>query len=962
MAATVDRLAQDRFRERVEEALAEPDPRARAHTLRHVVDELDGLREWAAEHLEEAVEEESESVWRLAFRQVRENADMRESLIERGMATAERCDALGLVSHEALDEAAEAGELHEAAFGALGKLGNVGGGGGLVKFLERLHPRDRGGKFARKPGSAKLEALVGRDGKREPGGAGTAKSQVKRTPAGGKGKGEKGFKTPDVKPHELAVQDQQGLGPGERPAGMSRRQASQERKRTREVGRKKTGGVQTPGQVEAATAKDREKRRAEMAKRVGKEVAKAGPEAERAKAGTKPEGAGEVGGVDFNEAGSVSQKSLLGYVRNTLTTPSTADAHSEMRGDKRVYHPDRRQLHDAIIDVLLRQPNEDGSLSASNGYLPSQETPDVLFMGGGYAAGKSSTQKILAARGDQPPDALVLNPDQVKSMLPEFAATSSHDPEANLRVYEEAWDIAQELQRQAQERKINMIVDGITNTSADEVLGRVQGFRDAGYGNARIAYVDIPTDEALGRSAQRAERATERGDGANMRHTPEPILRAVHRDVAATVPALMSDPRTKELGVNIEAWDNSGEGAPVRMANLDAGGELQVEDRESWQRFQNKAHEKLGAVGETGPTLPEDIVAKLDDAQANGLNDWPVVSDAPVPGGASSGELFKALTDRGLSGQDLGTHNLHGDGKGGFTKQRRLEVHNSVIKDAFTGKDGTPLAEFVTDSDGIITGVKPLVETDDPPRMLFMMGGSASGKSSALALAGEEVEPPNAVTLDPDHVKGQLPEYEQMMGERETKTLPNGKTIQVPKAPDKFAAAGVHEESSMLTKTIQQMAQGAGLNVVVDGTGDNNPAKGDQPSKFASKILKAKQEGYDVDVFGVNAPTNVAVIDATNRARDTGRWVPEPEIRKIHRNVSANLPEIRALVEDGTISNAQFWDRSGGDMKKIMSFNPNTQEFELLDPVAWDAMLAKAQETPTSEAGAAAARQAAGRA
>jgi predicted ABC-type ATPase len=266
------------------------------------------------------------------------------------------------------------------------------------------------------------------------------------------------------------------------------------------------------------------------------------------------------------------------------------------------------------------------------------------------------------------------------------------------------------------------------------------------------------------------------------------------------------------------------------------------------------------------------------------------------------------------------------------------------------------MADFVTDSDGIITGVRPLVDTDQPPKMLFMMGGSASGKSSALAQAGGDVEPRNAITLDPDNIKGQLPEYDQMMGSRHPETLPNGTVIQVPDNPDKFAAAGVHEESSDLAKRIQKMAQEAGMNIVVDGTGDNNPAQGNEPSKFAKKILKAKKDGYDVSVFGVNAPTNVAVVDATDRARQTGRYVPEPEMRKIHKNVSANLPEIQRLTENGTISNAQFWDRSRGDMRQIMRFNPNTQSFELLDPKGWQDMLDKATEEPTPAAGMAAAR------
>lgn len=614
MAAEVDWPAQsEHYRLAVEEALAEPEPRERIHALRAVVDELDGLREWAAEHLDEAVEEASAEVWRLAFRQVRENADMREELVRRGMSTPERCDRMGLVSHEALDEAAEQGELYEAAFGALGKLGNVGGGGGLVKFLEKLHPRDRGGKFARKPGSGKLTALVGRDGKtekgvgpvgREPGGRGT----VKRTAKAPAGKKERVFKTQDVTPAELAVQSKEGLAPGQRPAGMSPAQAAQERARTAEVGRQPRGTPQTEEQKKAAAAKDRAKREKGLTKRVGKEVGKGAPSAEH-----------------FNPAEKVSQKSLLGYVKNALSTPSTADAHSEMRGDQRVYHADRKQLHDAIIDTLLRQRNEDFSLSASNDYLPSQDNPQVLFMGGGYAAGKSSARKILQGRGDVPEDAIVIDPDQIKSMLPEFAATATHDPEANLRVYEEAWDVAQELQRQAQEKKLNVVVDGITNTSPDEVFGRVQSFKDAGYGDARIAYVDVPTDVALKRVGDRAKKAigkAEAGDpsaASDMRHIPEVIVRAVHRDVAATIPAVMNDPRRKDIGVSVDVYD--GQSNALAVASVGATDESPtIHHDPAFKRLLEKGDEKIGGVD--APKSETDPFAKgrIEQEHSNFFN------------------------------------------------------------------------------------------------------------------------------------------------------------------------------------------------------------------------------------------------------------------------------------------------------------------------------------------------------
>jgi len=330
--------------------------------------------------------------------------------------------------------------------------------------------------------------------------------------------------------------------------------------------------------------------------------------------------------------------------------------------------------------------------------------------------------------------------------------------------------------------------------------------------------------------------------------------------------------------------------------------------------------------------------------KAEGMQEWPKPTGKLVPGGKSSGEIFKPLLDRGLTGQDIGTHNLHGDGNGAYTKARRRDAHNPIIRKAFTDKEGNAMVDFNTDKDGIITSVTPKVPLDETPKALFMFGGTAAGKSSALKKAESDVVPRNAVTLDPDDIKVQLPEYKQMMGDRKTKTLPNGKTIQVPIAPDRYAAAGVHEESSALSKYIQKMAQDARMNIVVDGTGDSDAWDGTNPSKFGKKIIAASDKGYEPSVFGVNAPTDVAVASATKRARVTGRWVPEPEIRKIHRTVSANVPEVQHMAEQGIVKRAQFWDRSSGDMKRIGQVDPATGKLNVLDPQAWQAMLDKAKE------------------
>jgi predicted ABC-type ATPase len=172
-----------------------------------------------------------------------------------------------------------------------------------------------------------------------------------------------------------------------------------------------------------------------------------------------------------------------------------------------------------------------------------------------------------------------------------------------------------------------------------------------------------------------------------------------------------------------------------------------------------------------------------------------------------------------------------------------------------------------------------------------MAGGPASGKTSALR-ASPELEPDAGVIINPDDIKEALPEYGQMVAGKE-----------------KYAASGTHEESSDLGKRLQADAMDLGLNVVVDGTGDS------KPGKFTGKMEAMDAAGYEVSALYVTIPTDEAVIRATKRAVKSGRWVPEPEIRSQHKNVSNNFEAVAALP---FIKDIKLYDNSGeGDPELI---------------------------------------------
>ncbi len=114
---------------------------------------------------------------------------------------------------------------------------------------------------------------------------------------------------------------------------------------------------------------------------------------------------------------------------------------------------------------------------------------------------------------------------------------------------------------------------------------------------------------------------------------------------------------------------------------------------------------------------------------SNGLNDWPT----PDTGA------------RATLGDKKETRELHGEPtpNGGWEyTPERTALHESIIDKMMRGKDGQPLQP----------------PADGNKQALFMGGGTASGKGSALKL-NPQVIPPDAVTIDPDEIKAMLPEY-----------------------------------------------------------------------------------------------------------------------------------------------------------------------------------------------------------
>lgn len=181
-----------------------------------------------------------------------------------------------------------------------------------------------------------------------------------------------------------------------------------------------------------------------------------------------------------------------------------------------------------------------------------------------------------------------------------------------------------------------------------------------------------------------------------------------------------------------------------------------------------------------------------------------------------------------------------------FYRDERVRVHGAI-------------------SDRLLEGSLPSPE----PSALVVAGGPASGKTVLLRTL--EV-PAAAVHLDADMIKAQLPEYALLL-----------------QAAEEQAASLVHEESADVARGVLRRVLAERRNLVLDAVGDS------ESGKFVAKLDELRAAAYSVSVVYADVDVDIAVRRAAARAAHTGRVVPENELRRLHREVSARFPEVERL-------------------------------------------------------------------
>jgi predicted ABC-type ATPase len=241
--------------------------------------------------------------------------------------------------------------------------------------------------------------------------------------------------------------------------------------------------------------------------------------------------------------------------------PSRSDGHDtrEMFSDGRGhYTEERQQLHEAIIQKFMQ------------GKQPSA-APVAMVFGGGPASGKSTAfnpEEIA-------PGHVMVNPDEIRALLPEFRERAATDKSAANFAHEEASDISKLLTTRALAGKYNVVLDGTGDSAIEKLGGKIAAMRAAGH-TVVGAYVSIPTDIAIGRMNTRAESMKARGEVP--RYVPETYLRDVHTAVSVTFPEAIR----QGLFDRFELYDNT---TVKKLVVSGVKKQMTIHDADLWNAF-----------------------------------------------------------------------------------------------------------------------------------------------------------------------------------------------------------------------------------------------------------------------------------------------------------------------------------------------------------------------------------------
>jgi Zeta toxin len=211
---------------------------------------------------------------------------------------------------------------------------------------------------------------------------------------------------------------------------------------------------------------------------------------------------------------------------------STSDRFYNKDTDE--WSPEREANHEAVAEAAIKGKTP-----------PTDRPPEAVITMGGTASGKTTlTRQILGADKNR----VNVDSDTNKLSIPEYEGLKDSDPEnAAARVHEESKAISRRTIQKAVEKGLDFIYDTSTGGGGEKLFKKL---KDLGY-NVRVVYADVPVEEALKRSEERAKNSE---DPSNRdRIIPEDVVRQKHQEAAKAFTTLRNSPHVDE----VQAFDTT---------------------------------------------------------------------------------------------------------------------------------------------------------------------------------------------------------------------------------------------------------------------------------------------------------------------------------------------------------------------------------------------------------------------
>lgn len=202
-----------------------------------------------------------------------------------------------------------------------------------------------------------------------------------------------------------------------------------------------------------------------------------------------------------------------------------------------------------------------------------------------------------------------------------------------------------------------------------------------------------------------------------------------------------------------------------------------------------------------------------------------------------------------------------------------LDTESIHSKPGGKGPDGKPVRVYSKERAAlhrrIVREFLRGVPSQERPEALMMAGGPAAGKSSMLR-AGAAKKPEHSVLVNPDAIKGMLPEYQHL----------------IQKVKSRDAAGAVHEESSHIAALITQHAVARRMHLTVDKT-----------KIKPEEVARLEGQGYRTRAAVATVNIQDARARAKKRGDETGRYVYDEVLIPGHHEVARKFEDWARLTK-----------------------------------------------------------------